>query len=148
MVSLLGILSADTFWSESTEQPGGSFAHLVSNTQAVHESASLLSALSVLLPEKTQDMELSPLIAIRGEVTFDYRGSKCSIYDSAVTRETGDNRSKPARDERIGKKYQWIAMYQLASRLYDTIDRERDSWVQRTGLLSLILNEERKLVCC
>lgn len=44
---------------------------------------------------------------------FGYRGSKCSGYDSSVTRETGGGREKPAWAERIGKKYQWIAMYQL-----------------------------------
>jgi hypothetical protein len=76
---------------------------------------------------------------------FGYRGSKCSGYDSAVTRETGGGRGKPAWAERIGKKYQWIAMYQLASRLYDSVDREMDSFERTTGRLALILNEERKL---
>ena len=52
---------------------------------------------------------------------FSYRGSKCSGYDSAVTQETGGGRGKPTWAERIGKKYQWIAMYQLASRLYDSV---------------------------
>jgi len=76
---------------------------------------------------------------------FGYRGSKCSGYDSAVTQETGGGRSKPTWAERIGKKYQWVAMYQLASRLFDSVDREKDSWERTTGLLPLILKEERKL---
>jgi hypothetical protein len=76
---------------------------------------------------------------------FGYRGSKCSDYDSAVTQETGGGRGKPAWSERIGKKYQWIAMYQLASRLYDSIDCEKDSFERTTGRLALILNDERKL---
>jgi hypothetical protein len=62
-----------------------------------------------------------------------------------VTQETGGGRAKPAWAERIGKKYQWIAMYQLASRLYDSVDREKDSFERTTGLLPLILNDERKL---
>lgn len=76
---------------------------------------------------------------------FGYRSSMCSGYDTAVTQETGGGRAKPAWAERIGKKYQWIAMYQLASRLYDSVDRQKDSFERRTGRLALILNDERKL---
>ena len=76
---------------------------------------------------------------------FGYRDSKCSGYDSAVTHETGGGRGKPKWAERIGKKYQWVAMYQLASRLFDSLVREKDSWERTTGRLPLILDEERKL---
>jgi len=76
---------------------------------------------------------------------FGYRGSNCSGYDSKVTRESGGGRGKPAWAERIGKKYQWIAMYQLASRLHDSVDRQNDLFTRTTGRLPLILQEERKL---
>ena len=76
---------------------------------------------------------------------FGYRDSKCSGYDSAVAQETGGGRGKPPWAERIGKKYQWVAMYQLASRLYDSVDREKDPWERTTERLPLILTEERKL---
>lgn len=76
---------------------------------------------------------------------FGYRNSGCSEYDSAVTYESGGGRGKPKWSERIGKKYQWIAMYQLAFRLYDSVDRKKDSWARTTGRLPLILQEERKL---
>ena len=76
---------------------------------------------------------------------FNYRNSKCSSYDAAVTQETGGGRGKPKWAERIGKKYQWIAMYQLASRLHDSVERQKDSWERTTGRLPPILNEERKL---
>ncbi|MES1930260.1 hypothetical protein SADO_13433 [Salinisphaera dokdonensis CL-ES53] len=76
---------------------------------------------------------------------FGYRGSNCSGYDSKVTQETGGGRGKPAWAERIGKKYQWIAMYQLASRLHDSVDRQKDLFTRTTGCLPLILQEERKL---
>ena len=84
-------------------------------------------------------------IAKRVMDDFGYRASKCSGYDTTVTHETGGGRGKPAWAERIGKKYQWIAMYQLASRLYDSIDREKDSFERTTGRLAFILNDERKL---
>jgi hypothetical protein len=76
---------------------------------------------------------------------FRYRDSKCGDYDTIVTGESGGGRGKPTWAERIGKKYQWVAMYQLASRLYDSTDRERDRFERRTRRLPLILNEERKL---
>jgi hypothetical protein len=84
-------------------------------------------------------------IARRVLEDFHYRDSGCSGYDSAVTQETGGGRGKPTWAERIGKKYQWIAMYQLASRLFDSVDREQDSWERTTGRLPLIFKEERKL---
>jgi hypothetical protein len=50
---------------------GGQFAHLLGSVQAVRENAGLLSALSVLLPEKIRSMELTDLVgddSIRSEV--------------------------------------------------------------------------------
>ena len=76
---------------------------------------------------------------------FAYRDSNCSGYDMTITQETGGGRGKPKWAERIGKKYQWVAMYHLASCLYDSVDREKDSWERKTGRLPLILKEERKL---
>ena len=64
---------------------------------------------------------------------FGYRGTKCSGYDSAVTQETGGGRGKSTWAERIEKEYQWIAMYQLASRLYDSVNRERTRSSGRRG---------------
>lgn len=64
----------------------------------------------------------------------------------------GGGRSKPVWAERIGKKYQWIALYRLASRLHDNVDREkRSSFEPEPMLTPLILEEERKLdptLCC
>ena len=74
-----------------------------------------------------------------------YENSGCENYDTYMLSKHGGGRSKPTWAERIGKKYQWIAMYQLASRLHDHVERRRDNW--RTQLLRtpLILLEERKL---
>ena len=76
---------------------------------------------------------------------FGYHDSECSVYDSAVTQETGGGRGKPKWAERIGKKYQWVALKQLASCLYDSVEQEKDSRERTTGRLPLILKEERKL---
>ena len=47
--------------------------------------------------------------------------------------------------ERIGKKYQWVAMFQLASRLHDHVEPKHDSWQPKPQRTPLILLEERKL---
>lgn len=74
-----------------------------------------------------------------------YEGSGCEQYDSYMLANYGGGRGKETWAERIGKKYQWIAMYQLASRLHDNVERKRDSWTPEPRRNPLILLEERKL---
>jgi hypothetical protein len=76
---------------------------------------------------------------------FDYEGSGCEQYDRYMRGKYGGGRGKPRWAERIGKKYQWVAMYQLASRLYDHVARKRDSYEPKPLRTPLILLEERKL---
>ena len=76
---------------------------------------------------------------------FCYLGSGCEYYDNYMINTHGSGRSKPIWAERIGKKYQWIAMYQLASRLHDQIERRRDKWEPEPLRTPLILLEEREL---
>jgi hypothetical protein len=76
---------------------------------------------------------------------FGYEGSGCEDYDRYMLSKYGGGRGKPAWVERIGKKYQWIAMYQIASRLHDHVTREFDSWEPAPLRTPLILLEERKL---
>jgi hypothetical protein len=75
---------------------------------------------------------------------FAYEGSGCERYDSYILGKYGGGRGKPVWAERIGKKYQWVAMYELASRLNDHVERIRDSWVPEPRRTPLILVEERK----
>jgi hypothetical protein len=106
-----------------------------------HYSIGCLSGWNHAMPKPA----IGRWIAKRILDNFRYRDSKCSGYDSAVTQESGGGRGKPKWAERIGKKYQWIAMYQLASRFHDSVEREKDTWERATGRLPLILHEERKL---
>lgn len=76
---------------------------------------------------------------------FGYEGSMCERYDSYMLDKHGGGRAKPAWVERVGKKYQWIAMYQLASRLHDHVERKEDSWTPEPLRTLLILLEERKI---
>jgi len=81
----------------------------------------------------------------RVAVDFGYEGSGCEAYDAWMLSEYGGGRGKPVWAERIGKKYQWLAMYQLASRLHDHVERERDSGEPEPLRTPLILLEERRL---
>lgn len=74
-----------------------------------------------------------------------YAGSGCEDYDRYVLGTYGGGRGKPTWAERIGKKYQWVAMYQLASRLHDHVDRKPDLWTPEPRRRPLILLEERRL---
>ena len=76
---------------------------------------------------------------------FGYEGSGCEGYDRYMLGKYGGGRAKPVWAERIGKKYQWIAMYQLASRLHDNVERRRDSWEPEPLRTPLILLEERQM---
>ncbi|MDS4028752.1 MAG: hypothetical protein RKO66_01580 [Candidatus Contendobacter sp.] len=76
---------------------------------------------------------------------FGYEGSGCERYDGYMLGKHGGGRGKPTWAERIGKKYQWVGMYQLASRLHDHIKREQDSWEPAPLRSPFILLEERKL---
>jgi len=76
---------------------------------------------------------------------FGYKGAGCERYDAYMLSEYGPGRGKPNWAERIGKKYQWIAMYQLASRLYDHVEPQSDSLEPKPLRTPLILLEERKM---
>ena len=76
---------------------------------------------------------------------FGYDDSGCEKYDDYMLGNYGGGRSKPVWAERIGKKYQWVAMYQLASRLQDHVDRQRNNWEPELTKPPLILAEERKI---
>lgn len=76
---------------------------------------------------------------------FRYEGSGCERYDGHMLAKYGGGRGKPTWAERIGKKYQWVAMYQLASRLHDHVEREHENWAPQPQRTPLILVEERKL---
>ena len=94
-----------------------------------------------VLPKK----DMGEWILQRAARDFGYKDSGCEGYDSYMLGKHGGGRSKPNWAERIGKKYQWVAMYQLASRLHDHVDRKRDSWEPEPLRTPLILKKGRKI---
>jgi len=88
--------------------------------------------------------EMGKWILLRVARDFGYEGSGCEKYDRYMLSKYGPGRSRPGWAERIGKKYQWIAMYQLASRLHDHVEPKQDRWKPEPLRTPLILLEERK----
>ena len=56
---------------------------------------------------------------------YQFVGSGCESYDRQVVEEYGGGRGRPMWAERIGKKYMWMAMHQLASHLHDNVVTKR-----------------------
>lgn len=75
--------------------------------------------------------------------TLGYEDSDCHDYDTRMVNNCGPGRSKPAWAERIGKKYQWIAMRRLASRLHDHVAPEKPWWSSSSPPSPLILPDRR-----
>lgn len=73
-----------------------------------------------------------------------YERSDCHHYDTHIVEKYGPGRSKPAWAERIGKKYQWIAMQRLASRLHDHVTPEK-SWWRSSSISSPPILPNRRL---
>ena len=73
-----------------------------------------------------------------------YLTSGCERYDNYMLATYGGGRGRPIWAERIGKKYQWIALYQLASRLHDQIERKKDQWEPEPLGAPLILLQKRQ----
>ena len=72
-------------------------------------------------------LEAGKWIAQRVALDFAFFGSKCEGYDGYMLQKYGGGRAKPAWAERIAKKYAWIALSQLASRLHDHVERRIES---------------------
>jgi hypothetical protein len=77
--------------------------------------------------------------------TLGYLGSGCNLFDLYMLGKYGGGRGRVSWAERIGKKYQWIGMYRLASKLSDHVERNRDSWEPELQKTPLILLEERQI---
>ena len=54
---------------------------------------------------------------------FGYNGEDSFGYEKSLLERYGGGRSKPVWAERLAKKYMWIGLYQLASKLNDHVER-------------------------
>lgn len=57
-----------------------------------------------------------------------YRSESTKDFDGYLAYKHGSGRGRPKWAERIGKKYQWIALAHLAAHLSDNLNPEPDPW--------------------
>lgn len=60
-----------------------------------------------------------------------YQGDVLASYDQYIVSNYGAGRGRPTWAERIGKKYQWIALSRLAARLADNVQPKTSRWDQK-----------------
>ncbi len=73
-----------------------------------------------------------------------YSGELHGFYERDMTSVYGGGRAKPTWAERIGKKYQWIALSQLAAILSDNAEKvEEDDWYDKPIGVPLIFERGR-----
>ena len=89
--------------------------------------------------------DMGKWIVQRVSKEFSFYGSECEQYDNRVLSTHGGGRGKPIWAERIAKKYAWIALSQLGSRLHDHVPRRLDRWEENHTGRPLILPEARQL---
>ena len=89
--------------------------------------------------------DMGKWIAQRVALDFSFVGSRCEQYDNNMLYKYGGGRGKPVWAERIAKKYAWVALYQLASRLHDHVEAQYETWEPRSTKTPLILPEGRML---
>lgn len=89
--------------------------------------------------------DMGKWIAGRISRDFAFVGSRCEAYDNFVLSEYGGGRAKPVWAERIAKKYAWIALFQLGSRLHDHVEAVLEPWEKNRAKTPLILPEARML---
>ena len=109
-----------------TEDQVGAWSEVIRFTPDEFVSDFFKYSMNCLRPweEEFSKDDMGKWIVQRVARDFGYEGSGCERCDKYVVGRFGDGRGKPEWAERIGKKYQWMAMYQLASRLNDHLERK------------------------
>jgi nucleoside phosphorylase len=74
-----------------------------------------------------------------------YGGKALASYDGYMLYNHGPGRGRPGWAERIGKKYQWIALNRLAARLADHVKPKRDRWDPKVRGVPLVYARGRDL---
>lgn len=75
-----------------------------------------------------------------------YGGKALSSYDGYMVYTHGSGRGRPSWAERIGKKYQWIALSRLAARLSDNAKpKKRRSWDPKPKGIPLVYERGRDI---
>jgi hypothetical protein len=74
-----------------------------------------------------------------------YGGEVLASYDGNMIYTHGGGRGRPGWAERIGKKYQWIALSRLAARLADHVKPKADRWDPKPKGIPLLYSRGRDI---
>ncbi|MGH1347606.1 MAG: hypothetical protein ACRBN8_38975 [Nannocystales bacterium] len=74
------------------------------------------------------DVDAAARWVVQEVIRLGYRSDRHAEFDGYVMRTYGGGRSKPAWVERIGKKYQWIALNRLIGMVSDHVPKTPSSW--------------------
>jgi nucleoside phosphorylase len=75
-----------------------------------------------------------------------YGGNALASYDGYMVYTHGSGRGRPGWAERIGKKYQWIALSRLAARLADNVKAKKESsWEPKVSGVPLVYARGRDI---
>ena len=74
-----------------------------------------------------------------------YGGKALAGYDDHMIYHHGGGRGRPGWAERIGKKYQWIALARLAARLADHVEPESRTWESEVAGVPLTYKQGREI---
>jgi nucleoside phosphorylase len=74
-----------------------------------------------------------------------YGGDVLAGYDGHMIHRYGGGRGRPGWAERIGKKYQWIALSRLAARIADHVEAKRSDWGPELSGTPLVYDSGRDI---
>lgn len=74
-----------------------------------------------------------------------YPGKQLANYDGHMLYQYGGGRGRPTWAERIGKKYQWIALSRLIARLADHVKPKADNWDPEPLTTPLVYEQGRDI---
>jgi hypothetical protein len=114
---------------DDIEKSGESSAHLPKlHYSCFHDDFNVYSLNRLSGYENTLDRASMAAWIFQQVLDMGYTAERFREYDGHMLHEYGGGRSKPVWAERIGKKYQWIALARLAARLADHATPETRAW--------------------
>lgn len=75
-----------------------------------------------------EEIKRSNIWIFKQVLDMGYSPDRLGPFDNYMLSHYGGGRGKETWAERIGKKYQWIALYRLIARVADNVTKERSMW--------------------
>ncbi len=95
-----------------------------------HDDFAVYTMTSALKDRRRPDFDLSAAKRwiIREVERMGFNGARFDAYDTYMLSRYGGGRGRPGWAERVGKKYQWLALYWLVGLVEDHVPLVPDRW--------------------